>query len=72
MWLQQLTVGDPVVRWLGGSPIKLLVTEKGDLITCELWEFLRINGAEFDPELGWGVARDGVMVTGSYIRPPAQ
>jgi hypothetical protein len=73
-WLQRLKVGDPVLRWLGGSPIKLVVTGiKGDLIICGgLWEFLRKNGAEFDPELGWGLEKDGVMVTGSYIRPPAQ
>jgi hypothetical protein len=73
-WLQNLRIGDPVERWLGGAPIKLLVTDiKEDLIVCGgRWEFLRENGAEYDPELGWGLASGAAMVTGSYIRPPAQ
>jgi hypothetical protein len=73
-WLNRLKIGDPVERWFGGAPMKLLVTGfKDDLIICGgMWEFLRKNGAEFDPELGWGLENGGVMVTGSYIRPPSQ
>jgi hypothetical protein len=45
----------------------LVVTSiKDGLIECGLWAFDARNGAEVDPELGWG--ENG---TGSYIRPPS-
>jgi len=70
-WLNNLRVGDPVERWLGGEPppMKLRVTAiKKDLIVCGWYTFDLASGAEVDEALGW---RIGTRVTGSYIRAPA-
>lgn len=65
-WLSRLRVGDPVVRWLGGTiPMPLKVTAvHGDRIECGHWVFSARNGAEIDPDIGWGEE-----TSGSYIRP---
>ncbi len=64
-WLQALKSGDIVHRNLGGSLMRLKVSEvTPDLVICGDWTFCRHTGAEIDEELGWGP-----MGTGSWIRP---
>lgn len=65
--LDQLKVGDPVVRTLAGIPMHLKVTAiTGDRIICGAWEFDRATGVEIDDDLGWGPAHG---FSGSYIQP---
>jgi hypothetical protein len=64
-WLQALKPGDSVHRNLGGSLMRLKVSEvTRDRVICGAWEFDRRTGAEIDEELGWGP-----QGTGSWIRP---
>jgi hypothetical protein len=64
--LQQVNVGDVVVRYLAGSlRMHLEVTDvTHDRIICGDWEFDRQTGAEIDDVLGWGPPP---KQTGSYI-----
>lgn len=65
-WLSALKVGDPVVRWIGGSiPVTLTVTNRSEfLIECGLWVFDAKTGAEIDEDLDLGPG-----VTISILRP---
>lgn len=59
-------VGDRVTRLLGGSIPMLLEVEKVDMhhiYTKGGWVFMRHNGAEIDPDIGW----DANTKTGSYL-----
>jgi hypothetical protein len=54
--MEDIKVGDRVVRWLGGAiPMPLRVTQvTGTTVECSLWTFDRATGAEIDDDLGWG------------------
>ena len=64
--LDDLKVGDEVVRMIVGGPfMRIKVTRVDpDTLRCGEWEFDLRTGAEIDVDLGWGP--DG---TGSYIIP---
>lgn len=63
--LNDVQVGDSVIRDLGGVAMPLQVTTITPTeIHCGHWIFSRRTGGEIDPDLGWNEAQ-----TGSYIRP---
>jgi len=68
--LEELALGDPVIRWVGGRdgvPMRLTVSRITDeRIVCGPWEFDRASGAEIDEFLGWGPPP---LLTGSFIEP---
>lgn len=75
---RHVRVGDTVTRMLAGTiPQELEVTGlTDDFIICgvpgqpdaEGWKFNRDVGYEVDEELGWGVIKDGRVVTGSILK----
>jgi hypothetical protein len=63
--LNDLQVGDTVIRDLGGVTMLLQVTNvTPSEIHCGHWIFSRRTGGEIDADLGWDEAN-----TGSFIRP---
>jgi hypothetical protein len=71
--LQDVEVGDGLIRMLGGSvPMHVVVTRADEnFIYCatpcgrDEWTFERPTGVEYDPELHWGSSwgATGSMVT---------
>jgi len=63
--LNDLQVGDAVIRDLGGVTMPLRVTSVTPTeIHCGYWIFSRRTGGEIDADLGWDETN-----TGSFIRP---
>ena len=64
--LDDLKVGDEVVRMIAGGPfMRIKVTRVDpDTVRCGEWEFDKHTGAEIDEVLGWGPGG-----TGSHIVP---
>ena len=63
--LNDVQVGDAVIRDLGGVTMTLKVTAITPTeIHCGPWIFSRRTGGEIDPDLGWDERQ-----TGSCIRP---
>jgi len=63
--LNDLQVGDAVIRDLSGVDMPLRVTNITPTeIHCGPWIFSRRTGGEIDPDLGWDETH-----TGSFIRP---
>ncbi len=63
--LDDLQIGDAVIRELGGATMPLKVTNiTSTEIQCGAWVFSRKTGGEIDSDLGWDE-----NATGSYIRP---
>lgn len=63
--LNDLQVGDVVIRDLGGVTMELRVTNVTPMeIHCGPWIFSRRTGGEIDCDLGWDETN-----TGSFIRP---
>lgn len=63
--LQDVAVGDTVVRVIAGLKVSLRVSAVSEgLIYCGGWAFERDSGVEYDPELCWGTKYG---VSGSYI-----
>lgn len=56
MNLQDVEVGDTVVRLMGGSVEMPLVVSKVDdqFVYCGDYTFEREHGCEYDPDLQWG------------------
>ena len=62
--LNDVQIGDPVIRDMGGVTMPLKVTAITPTeIHCGHWIFSRRTGGEIDPDLGWDETS-----TGSYIR----
>ena len=63
--LDDVRVGDTVIRDLGGVAMPLQVTAiTAREIHCGDWIFSRRTGGEIDPDLGWDATH-----TGSHICP---